>query len=547
MGLLGKLMIHLGLKDKEFQDGMKKAKDSVGGFGQAMNTLKASAIGAWTAISETIIKWTGKFVNDFLTSTQKIGDKFQETTAVLKAGYHQFIATISSGEGWNNLFSNIKEATRLAREAARELDEVFERKVSFSYQEAETRNQIAQQEMIMRDTSKSNAEREAAAKKIIELEKQLGAVKKDVWNQEAAAQRKNFQAQTQLNDEETDFLIKQYNLNRDIINQARAYNEQRDSLTSGIKQGKAASWLSGGRVSVDTKGYKTAIAELDAATDESIKAIADMVRRYDKSNDDLVTAMAKAETAAINVDTEVIQNSIRANSTLGRLDRGTGGGASAGTDIDDVLFKNMLSMLGDLYADLDRELEKVPPIELDPIKLKPLDKTSVDTFIQSVEDMEKRMEELSKAFGDAVASGFSQGIQTLTDGMMGLQDLNGGAILQALLEPLADLAIRQGEITMASGVAMTAIGKALSNPTNAPAAIAAGAALIAVGSAVKSGLASLANSMGGGASAASSTTSSAYSSGQNISSEEIVVRVEGKISGNDILISGQRTKDKWNR
>lgn len=547
MGLLGKLMIHLGLKDKEFQDGMKKAKDSVGGFGQAMQTLKASAIGAWTAISETIIKWTGKFVQDFLTSTQKIGDKFQETTAVLKAGYHQFIATISSGEGWSNLFSNIKEATRLAREAARELDEVFERKVSFSYQEAETRNQIAQQEMIMRDQRKTQAEREAAAKKIIELEKQLGTVKKDVWNQEAAAYRKNFQAQTQLNDEETDFLLKQYNLNRDIINQARAYNEQRDSLTSGIKQGKAASWLSGGRVSVDTKGYKTAIAELDAATDDSVKAIADMVRRYDKSNDDLVSAMAKAEVAAINVDTEVLQNSMRANSTLGRLEGGSGSGASAGTDIDDVLFKNMLSMLGDLYADLDRELEKVPPIELDPIKLKPLDKTSVDTFIQSVEDMEKRMEELSKAFGDAVASGFSQGIQTLTDGMMGLQDLNGGAILQALLEPLADLAIRQGEITMASGVAMTAIGKALSNPTNAPAAIAAGAALIAVGSAVKSGLASLANSMGGGASAASSTTSSAYSSANSISSEEIVVRVEGKISGNDILISGNRTKDRWNR
>lgn len=547
MGLLGKLMIHLGLKDKEFQDGMKKAKESVGGFGQAMQTLKASAIGAWTAISETIIKWTGKFVQDFLTSTQKIGDKFQETTAVLKAGYHQFIATISSGEGWSNLFSNIKEATRLAREAARELDEVFERKVSFSYQEAETRNQIAQQEMIMRDQRRTQAEREAAAKKIIELEKQLGTVKKDVWNQEAAAYRKNFQAQTQLNDEETDFLLKQYNLNRDIINQARAYNEQRDSLSLGVKQGKAASWLSGGRVSVDTKGYKTAIAELDAATDESIKAIADMVRRYDKSNDDLVTAMAKAEVAAINVDTEVLQNSMRANSTLGRLEGGSGSGASAGSDIDDILFKNMLSMLGDLYADLDRELEKVPPIELDPIKLKPLDKTSVDTFIQSVEDMEKRMEELSKAFGDAVASGFSQGIQALTDGMMGLQDLNGGAILQALLEPLADLAIRQGEITMASGVAMTAIGKALSNPTNAPAAIAAGAALIAVGSAVKSGLASLANSMGGGASASSSTTSSAYSSANSISSEEIVVRVEGKISGNDILISGNRTKDRWNR
>jgi hypothetical protein len=95
---------------------------------------------------------------------------------------------------------------------------------------------------------------------------------------------------------------------------------------------------------------------------------------------------------------------------------------------------------------------------------------------------------------------------------------------------------------MAEGIAMEAFKKSFKNPY---AAIAAGAALIAVGSAVSSGLQRLtANPTGGGttASAGGSTSMAA----QNYEST-LTVEVVGKISGNDINISGKKAAYSKNR
>ena len=62
--------------------------------------------------------------------------------AGIKGAYATFVRQISSGEGWNNLFSNMREAYRVSKEVAAALDEIFERKTSFSYQEADTERQL---------------------------------------------------------------------------------------------------------------------------------------------------------------------------------------------------------------------------------------------------------------------------------------------------------------------------------------------------------------------------------------------------------------------
>lgn len=558
MGLLGKLMIHLGLKDKEFQDGMKKAKDSVGGFGQAMQTLKASAIGAWTAISETIIKWTGKFVNDFLTSTQKIGDKWNETMAGLKAGYHSFIASLASGEGWRQLFANMQEASRLAREAARSLDEVFERKMSFNVEAADINRQIALQRQVMRDASKSEAERKKAAEEIIRLEEKLGMVKKDIWAQEAEARRKELMGATGLSANQIKYLVDDYNKNRDEITKAREYLEKRANLQGAVTQAKAGDVFGGG-TSANTIEAERALKNFDSTTDLNIRRIAKWIQAYDKSNDELVSNYAKAVSAVTDIDTEVINGSLRASTFLGSQ----GGGSGKGNGQADEIIQQMLGDLDLMQKYNNGKIEVEFPVLIKPdIRMandssyfsilgegvdeyEALFKEMSDTITEQFEELNAKCMQLGEEFRDAAIYGFSEGIQTIMDGVMGLEDLNAGSVLQALLTPLADLAIKQGELTMAQGIAVKAIGESLKSLDGAP-AIAAGAALIAVGSAVKSGLASLASSMGGGASASSATTAT-NTMANSVTSEEIVVRVEGKISGNDILISGQRTSNQWNR
>ena len=128
---------------------------------------------------------------------------------------------------------------------------------------------------------------------------------------------------------------------------------------------------------------------------------------------------------------------------------------------------------------------------------------------------------------------------------MSAEGFNGWRVLQALLDPLADMAIKEGEIVLAGGLAIEAFKESLES-LNGPAAIATGIALIGVGSAVKAGLSALASSKGSSTSAGS-TYSGEGSLGSSVQSLEMTVYVKGKISGSDIVISGERTQKAWGR
>jgi hypothetical protein len=89
---------------------------------------------------------------------------------------------------------------------------------------------------------------------------------------------------------------------------------------------------------------------------------------------------------------------------------------------------------------------------------------------------------------------------------------------------------------------MEAFKKSFTNPATA---IAAGAALMAIGSAVSSGLQALtANPTGGGTTA--SAGSSTMSTPQNYEST-LTVEVVGKVSGSDIILASKNQQNKWNR
>ena len=190
------------------------------------------------------------------------------------------------------------------------------------------------------------------------------------------------------------------------------------------------------------------------------------------------------------------------------------------------------------------------------LSLEPINKelkNFTDQVLEEVDRQEKAadtVKELINGFRDAAINGFVDATQEMMDQLFGLQEFNPGRIVQAMLTPLADMAIKAGEIIMAEGAATIAANSALMTfGETGWGAIAAGAALAAAGAAAKAGLSALAQSGG------KATATTSYGGGMSSTSgaqtqtiqTEMTVYVTGRLSGSDILLSGQKTQNNWNR
>ncbi len=211
--------------------------------------------------------------------------------------------------------------------------------------------------------------------------------------------------------------------------------------------------------------------------------------------------------------------------------------------VEDVQLKPFNDELDRLIEDLE-QLDDLDDIDIplpDPHGMF----ETLDEWNDYFDAIADKADELNERLKDAIINGVSDSIGTLMEGMMGLEDVNGAKILQALLTPIADMAVQAGEMIMAQGVAVEAFKTSLTS-LNGYAAIAAGAALIMVGQAAKAGLKALANGTPANTSAVTAAATSSYT-GSVENRSEIVIYVRGKLDGSDIVLSGERTLDKWGR
>lgn len=150
-------------------------------------------------------------------------------------------------------------------------------------------------------------------------------------------------------------------------------------------------------------------------------------------------------------------------------------------------------------------------------------------FLQGMVDASERANE---AISAAIVDGISNSIQYLADCLAGLEEFDGGTLLRSLLSPLAEACIQIGELVMATGFASDAFQKSITNPY---AAIAAGAALIAVGAIAKAGMNAAVKNVGSGGGYSTSVASSAYTSNASNPSSfgrEMEVKVTGTLTAN---------------
>lgn len=172
---------------------------------------------------------------------------------------------------------------------------------------------------------------------------------------------------------------------------------------------------------------------------------------------------------------------------------------------------------------------------------------AAETAMEGLQRLEDMSVDIGDYLGNAFAASVSDSFQTLTDALTGVSDFDAGTLVTALLEPFANMAKQLGEFMMSTGTAILIAKKfAFTNPG---AMIAAGAALTVLGAALSSGIQAISNSLGSGGDASTSSASAGSSTSTTDSnlSTEMTIYVKGKLSGKDIVISGDNARNYYGR
>lgn len=266
-----------------------------------------------------------KVLSDMKNMTQSVGDEWQAQTASWKAAYHSFIADLSAGTGWNEMMQNMARAAAAGYEVAKALDEIFERQNSLNIAEAEADVQIAQWEQDMRDVTKTNEERMAAAQNIIDKEKELGEIRLSIAQQEADARRKEVEGITGLSEAEQKRVIDSYNANQNSINNARKYLDTIADMEARIDNlSRAAGDMDHGiyvKAAADLEEAKEKLREFKESAAKEVVELAGIIKKYDRSNDELIKNYVDATAKVNQTQAQNIRNTSRAQRTMHSLQK----------------------------------------------------------------------------------------------------------------------------------------------------------------------------------------------------------------------------------
>lgn len=543
MGKIGDLFVKLGLNKSGFEKGIKQAKTETEGFGKSMKSFGLKAKAIWAAIGVAVTKFAGQ-VKD---ANQKLGDGWAVVTAQMTAAWDTFKQSLASFD-FSNFIGNLKEATRSAKELTQALDMSFENTNAARVLSAKQQKELARLEQIFRDQGKSDKERIAAGRRILAINKEINRINELNLKKVSEASDNRFLAGTRVGATEKgrkmliDLLGAYNSTNQELVDAINWISEN----TKGLNKKRGNIMIS----AAGSKNYRGNQAGLErdrqraldtlrqslqswgnAGTDEEVKQLYDLIYTYSaRRNDKDVQAVVDSFTKFKESEVAVYNSNRRIQTGIDSL--------VAQTKKDTIQLSDNMELAYDAvedFADLsDVDFSGFGDYE-----------AAMDSLVENWTKGVEELKALNAEFNEAVVGGFSSGMQTLLGELMSAEGFNGWRVLQALLDPLADMAIKEGEIVLAGGFAIEAFKESLES-LNGPAAIAAGIALIGVGSAVKAGLSALASSKGSSTSAGS-TYSGEGSLGSSVQSLEMTVYVKGKISGSDIVISGERTQRAWGR
>lgn len=364
-----------------------------------------------------------------------------------------------------------------AKKAAAYAKVIFDTIEGIKDKQIEWKNSLSEVAALMltaSDKSKTVQERQEAVAKAIALQKQVSG--DQIAMQKTLAD--NIKAQNDLASSSVEDMDRQRSAYAAVEDLSRDLNQRLREMTSlqnEIANSAAVTeqkWRDGVNKAINIG--MTELAKFNAEMDKTLEM-------RDKMAMDNIAAPLKSMSASLT----------------GRADNGKG--LMGGINLDEEALKGLKQLTQFDTSAVDGLLSKIDPSKLS---------ESFEGYYNFLDEMIKATDDANKALNDAIVGGISDSFQYLANCVAGLDEISGAGMMNALLSPLAEAAIKMGEIMVSAGLASEAFKSMLTNPYTA---IAAGAALIAVGAAAKAGLQAAVNSATGTSYVASSVASSGYS------------------------------------
>lgn len=458
---------------KILNDEAERYRNTVEGTAQTLQTdawkgTYAQSVSDATGLGKVYADYQDK-MSKFWTMTKGFGAA--ALSGLIEGGTRGLIANVAS------VTTATVAATKVADKAAVYAKEIFNTTEAMKDKSIEWKDnlaQVAELMLIASDTSKSTKERQEAVTKAIDLQKSTTAEQVEMQKKVAD----NIKAQNDLASSSVEDMDRQRNAYAAVNDLQRECNQKLRrmvSLQNTIQQSVSATgqkWRDG--INKAVEAGMTEIAKFNAEMDKALEM-------RDKMAMDNIAAPLKSMSASLT----------------GRADNGKG--LTGGINIDEEALKGLQQLTQFDTSAVDGLLSKIDPSKLS---------ESFKGYYNFLDEMIKATDDANKALNDAIVGGISDSFQYLANCVAGLDELSGAGMMNALLSPLAEAAIKMGEIMVSAGLASEAFMSMLTNPYTA---IAAGAALIAVGAAAKAGLQAAVNSATGTSYVASSVASSGYS------------------------------------
>ena len=527
MSKMGDLIVRLKLQYEDYKKGLKKASSETTTFAGTLGKIKGVGLAVWGAIGAGATAMAKAFINH----SQIMGDKWNLGVSQMKAVWNQFLTSLTSWD-WEGFGQRIKDAMSAASKSTMAHDAEFEVTNAIKMRKAAMAEELAQLQILMRDTGKSYEERAKAAQEYLDKVRPIYKAEEEL--------RKRIYL-TDTNEYLKNAGLQANTANRDLLRTFFTDIAPNESLMGILVeyqkkvQGKK-------KYNLSAEDYKAIDAFYAQYGNKSGAALSVLAQYYQSTNDEIATKVVDAivnydkSIALFAEETRRIQT--LQNSALAQIAKSTEEAPAIPAVVrQDLSLPTVAPITGGAVA-METPGLATPDWWADYM-------AQGDEFVAWYQQMVETTAALNQMLENSIIQATSGGMQAFTDLLFGLEGADATDILAALLQPFANTAVQMGELLMAQGLGIKAFKDAFTS-MNPAIAIGAGVALIALGSALGSAIRSLGGN-GGGASA----TNGGYNSGSAASSQnyapELTVKIQGKLRGSDIVMSEENTKDKWNR
>ena len=547
MSKLGDLIVRLRLQPEDYEKGLKKADRDTKGFSGKLSKSISVIKAAWAAVGVAVVAAAKTMVTQMSKASNNVGDFMAVKARQIGAVWQTMLTSITAG------FDNFLERARLSARAAKALQEMedaeFEMLNSVKLRRAELDQTLVQLEIDSRDATKSYEERKKAAEQYLTLVKELYDIEKNYykelarqsaesWLDSASNPQGKILGYNESNAGALYQFLKDYGADTGLQEAVKNYREAwkgAGDLWFTTKKGKAAlRWVNENRQDWAQTQYRRSALDIGWAYEEQ--------KNDELNGTKLVDNIEKYLNAvsAYDAETKKMQNNL--NSLTAQIEKGTDLDLSEETEQVNYLAES-LEKLNGISGPVAAAMT-IPDIIPDDWLTR--NRAKIDEALAEAMRLQGITDDINMMFENAVVGSLSGATQALTDAIAGIEGADASQVLAALLQPFASTMTQMGEMLIVEGAGIKAFKESLKS-LNPAVAIGAGAALIALGAALSSGIQALGSSAGSSATTASSSTvSSSAVSNKEFKSEQTIY-VKGKISGADILIAGDNQRNKWSR